>query len=203
MVVGSSCLQLAPGFASVNGPNKTDACDAAAIAIAPLPLNCRCKGRPGSEYVLRAQAAQESPFRCCTNPYCSRNAIVQDLGTIEIKPVCEHKASHCCLHRIIGQSALWQSTCLAAHADTQSGDALGRLMCCRFDWPGALPLMLILWLIWPRYAARAWLQGKEQRSPKLKACTPARAGYTADLRDASLAAAGATGERSHTVQQFV
>ncbi|KAI7843970.1 hypothetical protein COHA_002508 [Chlorella ohadii] len=80
----------------------------------------KCKGRPGSEYVLRAQAAQESPFRCCTNPYCSRNAIVQDLGTIEIKP------------------------------------------------------------------------GKEQRSPKLKACTPARAGYTADLRDASLAAAGAT-----------
>lgn len=45
------------------------------------------------------------------------------------------------------------------------------------------------------------LQGKEQRSPKLKACTPARAGYTADLRDASLQAAGATGELRCPSQQ--
>lgn len=49
----------------------------------------RCKGRPNSEYILRAQAAEESPFQCCTNPYCSRNAIVQDLGTIEIQKVRE------------------------------------------------------------------------------------------------------------------
>ena len=58
----------------------------------------RCKGRPGSEYVLRAQAPEESPFGCCTNPYCSRNAIVQDLGIIEIEAVscnhCTHSGRH-------------------------------------------------------------------------------------------------------------
>lgn len=39
----------------------------------------------------------------------------------------------------------------------------------------------------------AYLQGiPPQRTPALRACTPARAGYGADLRDAALAASGAT-----------
>lgn len=38
------------------------------------------------------------------------------------------------------------------------------------------------------------LQVTAQAAPKLKACTPARAGYAADLRDPALVAAGAGGK---------
>lgn len=94
------------------------------LCLAPLPnphKTCahgvrRCKGRPGSEYVLRAQAPEESPFGCCTNPYCSRNAIVQDLGTIEIEAVRSHRArtcGHCWLSALWGSA--WMSACCLAH----------------------------------------------------------------------------------------